>query len=272
MSAEQDYVLGTHDEEVERLGVQHRVWRARMLDAWRRAGVSAGSRVVDVGAGPGFATIDLAQIVGPAGEVLAVERSARFHAAARAAQAALGLRNIRTCALDLMTDPIPGSGFDVAWCRWVASFVSDPARLVASIRAALRVGGHVVFHEYADYASWRVAPRRPAVEAFVADVMASWRASGGEPDVALALVGMLNRGGFRITHAEPIVFAARPADFVWRWPASFVESNLRRLAELGRVDAAWCARVQAEWAAAEADAGSMLLTPMVLEIVAERVE
>ena len=65
-----DYILGTHDEEVARLGLQHRVWRTVALDCWSRAGITAGSKVVDVGAGPGYATVDLAEIVGPTGEVL----------------------------------------------------------------------------------------------------------------------------------------------------------------------------------------------------------
>lgn len=268
MSVEQDYVLGTHDEELARLGLQHRVWRARMLEAWRRAGVTTDSRVLDVGAGPGYATLDLAEMVGPGGVVVGVERSARFVTAGRAALAARGLDQGQLHELDLMTDELPGEGFDVAWCRWVASFVSDPERLVRSIGAALKPGGRVVFHEYADYASWRLGPRRPAVEAFVAEVMASWRASGGEPDVAPALVGLLGKCRFRIVHAAPIVFAVHPGDFVWRWPASFVESNLRRLTELGRVDGAWCARVREEWSEAEADPASVLITPMVLEVVA----
>src|ERR1700685_1425157 len=42
-----DYVLGTHDGEISRLGLQHRVWRPHMLDAWMRAGMTTGSRVVD---------------------------------------------------------------------------------------------------------------------------------------------------------------------------------------------------------------------------------
>ena len=49
----QEYLLGTHDEEIERLGLQHRVWRPNVLACWRRAGIKAGSRVLEVGAGPG---------------------------------------------------------------------------------------------------------------------------------------------------------------------------------------------------------------------------
>src|SRR5262245_48840980 len=62
-----DYVLGTRDDEVARLLLQHRVWRPRALDAWRRAGFTTGDTIIDVGAGPGHASVDLAQIVGPAG-------------------------------------------------------------------------------------------------------------------------------------------------------------------------------------------------------------
>ena len=67
MSTERDYVLGTHDEEIERLGLQHRVWLPRASDAWRRAGFSVGHTLLDVGCGPGWATLDLAGIAGPTG-------------------------------------------------------------------------------------------------------------------------------------------------------------------------------------------------------------
>jgi hypothetical protein len=50
MNKERDYVLGTHDEELARLGLQHRVWRPVVLDCWRKAGITVGSRVLDVGA------------------------------------------------------------------------------------------------------------------------------------------------------------------------------------------------------------------------------
>src|SRR5207248_5571728 len=75
---DRDYVLGTHDEELARLGLQHRVWRPVVLDCWKKAGITVGSRVLDVGAGPGYAAVDLAEIVGSTGEVVALERSSKF--------------------------------------------------------------------------------------------------------------------------------------------------------------------------------------------------
>ena len=43
------------------------------------------------------------------------------------------------------------------------------------------------------------------------------------------------------------------------------------MVELGRVSQDWANRVLAELAAAEADPSSVFVTPLVLEIVAERV-
>ena len=78
VSTERDYVLGTHGEETARLGLQHRIWRPVVLDCWQKAGITIGSRVLDLGAGPGYAAADLAEIVGPTGKVTAAERSANF--------------------------------------------------------------------------------------------------------------------------------------------------------------------------------------------------
>ncbi|MBI1795651.1 MAG: methyltransferase domain-containing protein [Candidatus Eisenbacteria bacterium] len=268
--AERDYVLGTHDEEIERLGVQHRVWRPTVLAAWTRAGIGPGSRVVDVGAGTGYATLDLAERVGATGEVIAVERSQRFLRHAEEACRARGFGHVRFQELDLMTGAIDARDLDAAWCRWVAAFVPEPARIVAMLARALAPGGRAVFHEYGDYRGWRFAPRRPVFESFVERVIEAWRSSGGEPDVGAELPALLVRGGFRVREVAPRVFASRPGDALWEWPARFIESGLRRLIELGHADEAWAERVRAEYRAAEADPATVQITPLVLEIIAER--
>lgn len=266
---ERDYVLGTHDEEIARLALQHRVWRPRVLECWRRAGITVGSRVLDAGAGPGYATVDLAEIVGPTGEVLAVERSARFLRNAREECARRGLTNVRFREQDLMLEPLGVTDLDAAWCRWVAAFVTSPRRLVEILAGALRKGGVAVFHEYADYRAWRLAPSRPGLEAFVTRVIESWRASGGEPDIGLELPTLLSSAGFRISRVEPIVFAISPSDFMWQWPATFIETHVRHLLELGEVDEAWAGSIRRELREAEADPATLMITPLVFEIVAE---
>jgi SAM-dependent methyltransferase len=270
MATQGDYVLGTHDDEIARLGLQHQVWRPRMLDAWQRAGITRGSRVLDVGAGPGYATLDLAEIAGPDGDVVALERSPRFAAELRSRASRRGLSNVRVVEMDLMRDRIDALGFDAAWCRWVACFVSSPGTLVQSINHALRPGGVAVFHEYADYASWRLLPRCRSFESFVAEVMANWRDKGGEPDIALELPSLLRNAGFRVRQVTPLAFAVGAQDLVWQWPAGFLKSHLPRLVELGRADLPWTATVLEEFEAAERNPTTLMLTPLVLEVIAEK--
>lgn len=264
-----DYVLGTHDAEVARLGLQHRVWRENMLAAFRRAGIRPGWRVVDVGAGPGYATWDLAELVGASGEVLAVERSGHFISVLDGESRRRRLVQVRAIQADLMEAP-PPSGYDMTWCRWVASFAGSVPKLVQWISQALRPGGRAVFHEYADYGSWQFAPARSRLTEFVEEVMASWRAAGGEPNVAAALIEALGREGFRLHSVCPLIFATRPGELTWQWPTGFVATNAPRLQELGRVSKEWVAEVVSELRAAEADPASVMVTPLVLEVIAER--
>ena len=169
MSNDRDYVLGTHDEEIERLGLQHRVWRPRASDAWRRAGFTTGQTLLDLGCGPGYATLDLAGIVGPFGRVIGIDRSRRFLEAGAVRAHAQGIQHIEWHEQDLDEVDLPRADADGAWSRWVYAFVRDPRALLARAAAVLRPGGVMVLYEYADYRAWRLSPRRPEFEEFVRD-------------------------------------------------------------------------------------------------------
>src|SRR2546430_9588228 len=151
MNKERDYVLGTHDEELARLGLQHRVWRSVAVDCWKKAGITVGSRVLDVGAGPGYATLDLAEIVGSTGEVVAIERSQNFVRAMEEACRARSLTNVKIHEIDLMTDDVPAVDYDFAWCRWVVSFVTDPALLIRKLAPVMPKRSLSLFHKYGHY-------------------------------------------------------------------------------------------------------------------------
>lgn len=271
MAAERDYVLGTHDEEVIRLGLQHRVWRSVVLDCWRRAGITVGKRVIDIGAGPGYATADLAEIVGPAGRVVAVERSHNFVQALNDSIRMRSLANVNVHEIDLMADDLPNGPFDFSWCRWVIAFVTDPALVVKKIAKALRPGGKAIFHEYGNYETWQFFPKLETHEEFRRNVVAAWRESGGEPDTAAMLPAILGQNGFVIRSVRPHIFCIWPNDYMWQWPETFIEVYLARLIEQKRVDANFAAKFRADVAAAEKDPNTFMITPLVIEIVAEKV-
>ena len=271
MATERDYVLGTHEEELERLGLQHRVWRAVALDCWQRAGITAGKRVLDIGAGPGYAAVDLAEIVGSTGEVIALERSHNFVRAMKEMLRARALMHVTIHEVDLMTDDLPKGDYDFSWCRWVVSFVNDPPLLIKKLAGVMPQGGVSIFHEYGHYETWRFLPRLPNQEHFREHVVATWRESGGEPDGASGLPALLSQNGFVIRSVTPHIFCVRPTDYMWQWPAQFIEVYLPRLQEMGRIDEKFADSVRADLAGAEMNPNVLMITPLVLEIIAKKV-
>jgi ubiquinone/menaquinone biosynthesis C-methylase UbiE len=270
MSEEKSYVIGTQDAEIERLGVQHRVWRASVLDFWNLGGVTEGQTVMDVGAGPGYAALDLAGIVGRHGRVIAVERSARFLRTLREKAQAQGLANIEAIEADLMDYDWPDAFADRIWCRWVLAFVNDPAKAVRGMAQALKPGGKLLILEYYDYASWRLAPHSPEFESYVAKIIARWRASGGEPDIGLALPRLLPEAGLEIESVRPVVFAARPDDFAWEWPAGFAHDYIPAMVASGDIDAPEGERIRGILERYRTDPNALTITPGLLQIVARK--
>ena len=107
-------------------------------------------------------------------------------------------------------------------------------------------------------------------ERFREHVITTWRESGGEPDGAFQLPGPLAENGFVIRSVTPHIFCLRPGDYMWQWPLTFVESYLQRLIETGRIDNNFAEKVRTALVSAEKNPNVRMVTPLVLEIIAEK--
>jgi hypothetical protein len=127
-----------------------------------------------------------------------------------------------------------------------------------------------VIHEYIDYSTWRLAPRLPELEEYVQAVMESWRADGGEPDIGIELPAWLQGLGFELKTLNPIVDIVPASNVVWEWPTAFIKVGIQRLVDLGRMKQQRAHEILNAFAAAEATPGTLMITPIVLEIIAVR--
>lgn len=270
----QDYVLGVHDAEIARLGLQHRAWRARALELWRGGGLRAGARVLDFGCGPGYAAVDLAEIVGPSGAVLAVDRSSAFLDQLRSTAKARALAQITVREADLLMPNLDlADGFgqvDFAWARWIFAFTPDLDTALDNFAAALAPGGVAAITEYITYGTWGFLPADPVIADFCGHVMQSWRARGGEPDVAGRVVAGLVARGFAVQSIQPALEIITKADPLWDWPESFIRSNVPRLIELGDLSAAAGEAVLNAWERACAQPHTRMITPLTAQILAKK--
>ena len=109
-----------------------------MLDDAR---IGLGARVLDVAAGAGDQTLDIARRVGAGGWVLATDVSPAILALAQKNAEAAGLRQVRTQVADAESLGLAGSDFDAAVCRLGLMFCHSPLVALLGIRAALRPQG-----------------------------------------------------------------------------------------------------------------------------------
>ncbi|MCP9850426.1 methyltransferase domain-containing protein [Cyanobium sp. Morenito 9A2] len=266
------YVLGTDPAERERLRLQHELWRPAAREAWGRAGLAPGQRVLDLGAGPGFCALELARAVGPTGQVLALELSSAYLLDGQRAAAAAGLNQLELRRHDLSSEILAESGFDLAWCRWVAMFLPAVKPLVETLAAALRPGGQVVLHEYIHWDSFGLHPHGPALGRFGAACQASFRASGADPDVNRRLPALLAARGFRIDELRPLLLLGQPGDPVAAWIERFVATYGPELVRQGHWSAAEAEAGAAEITAAHQTPGAFWVAPTVMELRATRLQ
>lgn len=273
MTAEQPYVLGTGSDELERLGLQHQLWSDAAHDAWRRAEISIGQRVLDVGAGPGYASFDMAQMVTQQGAVVAVDESEPFLAHLEAQARTRGLPQITAYHGDAqhldaaLGDEAP---FDLAYARWVLCFVADPQAVIDGTAARLRLGGRFVIHDYFNYAAMTLAPRSAPHDRAVAATVIAWRGRGGDPDVVERLPQMLERAGFDVSWMRCLQRTARGGESMFTWVDTWWHTFGPKLVELGLFATADCDALLAELAAMRIDRTRFIQCPPVFELIAQK--
>jgi ubiquinone/menaquinone biosynthesis C-methylase UbiE len=140
------YVLGDTGHEHERLIRQARIFNPFTERFFRNAGIAPGQRVLDIGSGVGDVAILVADLVGPAGEVVGVERDASTLAKARSRVAATTLSNVSFLETDV-GNVVSSEPFDAVVGRLILEYVPDPSAVLRSLSNLVRPGGIIVFQD-----------------------------------------------------------------------------------------------------------------------------
>lgn len=191
------YVLGHADSELERLERQGRFLQALTRDVLVRAGIEPGMRVLDFGTGTGDVSLVLAQLVGPRGRVVAIDRAEEAVARARGRFAELGVTRVETHVGDEASaaELAGAAGFDAVVGRLVLLHQRDPAATIVQLAACLRPGGIAAFHEIEIEAGCWSSPHLPLLDRtyhWIADTFAR----GGMPtDIGARIMEGFARAG-----------------------------------------------------------------------------
>ena len=123
---------------------QIREWLQPATEAMlEMAGVRRGARVLDVAAGAGDQTLDIAQRVGPDGYVLATDLSASILEFAKGNARRAGYGNVGTLVAAGESLQIDEGSFDATVCRLGLMLFPDPRQGLREMYRALKPGGGV---------------------------------------------------------------------------------------------------------------------------------
>jgi ubiquinone/menaquinone biosynthesis C-methylase UbiE len=127
--------------ERERLDSLTSLYDERTLALCDRLGLAGGWHCLDLGAGTGSLARRLAERVGPAGAVVALDVDTRF-------LEPFASENLQVVASDVTTEPLPAGRFDLVHARLVLEHLPARDDVLRSMAAALRPGGRLLVEDF----------------------------------------------------------------------------------------------------------------------------
>ncbi|MEO0649844.1 MAG: methyltransferase domain-containing protein [Planctomycetota bacterium] len=264
----QPYILGTDDHELDRLGLQQRVW-AEETEGWLDAlELQPGARVLDAGCGPGWVTERILPRVGGEGRVLAMDESRRWIEHLEGRIAAEGWRTVepRRARLEDFSEV---EAFDAVFVRWVLSFPPDPAALLERLARSLVLGGRLIAIDY-NHEGVSLFPRSRGFDAVVEATRALYVSRGGDAFVAGRFPKLFREAGLELERLKPHAIAGGPGSPAFAWADSFWPYHCHQMEAAGVLSASDKQLFLEEWAVRREDPDTIFFSPLVVSALGRR--
>ena len=230
------YLLGHTKNELQRLEFQGRYWGAISLEVLQRAGIAPGMRLLDLGCGAGDFSLLAADLVGPSGSVLGIDRSAEAVQRATERAASLNAKPVRFEVSDVESINL-SLEFDAVIGRFVLMYVADPTTTLRRMIDRLTPGGIVAFIE-GDMDVARSVPAAAKVETVLGWARETFRRVGVTMDLGPQLWRVFRDAGLE-EHNWIVRQRLHPPPSMEgiKWVAELVRSLLPTMERLGVVSA-----------------------------------
>ncbi len=233
------YTLGRTSHETTRLIEQSRIYGESTQRLCKRAGITDGMRVLEIGSGAGDVALTLAELVGPTGEVIGVDVNPSILDTARRRATDAGVRNVEFIAGDARMLAF-AEKFDAIVGRFVLMYMADPGRAFSKLITHLKPGGIAAFQEpeYTLYPAF-LHPDTPLINQLIKWILDVFEHSGAHLDMGIGLYRAFVDAGLPppTMHLESPIGAAK----TWagyRYMATIFQSLLPLLEKYGLATAA----------------------------------
>ena len=260
-----DYLLGVNQQEFERLRFQHGVWGPVTRNFLNRLGVQKGWRCLDVGAGPGFVTFDLRELVGDEGEVTALEPSGLYLSWLTDQVAVKGWNNVKFVQGSAEENSLPSRSYDLVFVRWVVAFVPNAEKFLSQLFSTLKVGGIIAIQDYY-YEALSLYPHGGPWDEMPAIVRAYYRSGGGDPYVTAKIPEIFTRHGLKLIDFTPTCLSGGPSSDVMEWAHRFFDIHVPLMAQKGIIRPEQAAALQNDWRDHRKNPQTLFFSPLVVDV------
>jgi SAM-dependent methyltransferase len=238
-----EYTLALNDAEVARYRYMAERAREAETDDWADAGVVPGATVADIGCGPAAVSVMLAEIVGPEGRVIGVERDSEALARARSMVERARVNNVDLRAGDAGETGIAAGSVDVAMMRHVLAHNGGREQAVVDHLARLVRPAGCVYLTDVDLTAGRSLDLDPDLVDLQERYVEFHRGLGNDPSVGLRLAQFLARAGLEvIQHRGRWDIGTRPIGIrppSWAAHEAMVQAGVADESDVARWDAAF---------------------------------
>ncbi|QNO37034.1 class I SAM-dependent methyltransferase [Protaetiibacter sp. SSC-01] len=194
------YTLGHHESVLR----SHRWRTAANSAAYLVPHLREGMNVLDVGAGPGTITVDLARLVYP-GKVIGIDASEAVVAEASRLAEAQGVDNVEFRVADAYAPGFDDGSFDVVHAHQVLQHLGRPVEALRAWRGLVSPDGIVAARD-CDYVGSIVFPDSEGLDAWRDTYVRLSRHNGGNPDAGRRLKSWAQEAGFTEVEAGASVW------------------------------------------------------------------
>jgi SAM-dependent methyltransferase len=187
------YALGHSEQELQRLSRQGQALGPFTRQLFEEAGIGRGMRVLDVGCGSGDVAFLAADLVGPSGEVVGVDRERRAIDWANARATLQGITNVNFVEGDPAEMKF-AQKFDAIVGRLVLMYCRDPISALRKLSRHVRPKGLIVFQEI-DISNARSLPVASVFERSVTWIEQTLNATGARTQLGLELYPVFIEAG-----------------------------------------------------------------------------
>jgi len=228
------YVMGHDDRERRRLSLQASILNPVSDQLLKRAGLSAGQRVLDIGCGVGELSMVAARLVGRRGRVTGIDLDDKALAIAETRAREQGIDHVDFSHSDIVTYRTDAT-YDAVIGRHILIHTVDPRVVVGAVYSLLSPGGVAVFQEFDFSVVHRPFPEAPLYERGF-EIFRAFFAKAAHGNIGTRLFPLLVEAGFETPECRVEYPMDGGADSpFYEWLAESFRSILPRAQALGLV-------------------------------------